>query len=81
MVPPSVCLDAVTIYREHSEGKTSTRLIAVVTCAWCGSVADGDEPPLTWVSSVEASGTRYYCERCSRENLRSIEGKLDSTWW
>ncbi|CAL9444847.1 hypothetical protein SUDANB54_02317 [Streptomyces sp. enrichment culture] len=23
----------------------------------------------------------HYCERCSRENLRAIEGRLDSQWW
>jgi len=53
----------------------------VITCAWCGTGAEADEPPLTWVSSVEDGRVRYYCERCSRENLRSIEGRLDSTWW
>ncbi|MFD6170707.1 hypothetical protein [Streptomyces coeruleorubidus] len=44
-----------------------------------GTVADG--PPLTWTWSVENGVRRCFCERCSRENLRSIEGRLDSDWW
>lgn len=24
---------------------------------------------------------RIYCDTCSREHLRAIEGKLDSGWW
>ena len=53
----------------------------MVACAWCGTVAEDGQPPLTWVASVEDGVTKYYCERCSRENLRSIEGRLDPTWW
>ncbi|MER7404424.1 hypothetical protein ABT373_18470 [Streptomyces sp. NPDC000070] len=44
-----------------------------------GTPADG--PPLTWTCSVENGVRRYFCESCSRENLRSIEGRLDSDWW
>ncbi|MGN6333220.1 MAG: hypothetical protein ACTHOD_16480 [Motilibacteraceae bacterium] len=51
------------------------------TCAHCGTAEPGESPPLTWVSSVERGAQRWYCERCARENLRSIEGKLDSEWW
>jgi hypothetical protein len=51
----------------------------MVTCARCEATAD--ELPLTWVTSAEADGLRYYCDRCARENLRSIEAKLDSEWW
>jgi hypothetical protein len=50
-----------------------------VTCAWCGATVD--ELPLTWSASVEGGVERHYCDRCSRENLRAIEGKLDSAWW
>jgi hypothetical protein len=52
-----------------------------VTCGYCGAHADGDTPPLTWTSAVENGRTKYFCESCSRENLRAIEGKLDSDWW
>jgi hypothetical protein len=23
----------------------------------------------------------YFCESCARKHLRSIEGRLDSSWW
>ncbi|GAA0192670.1 hypothetical protein AB0900_03755 [Streptomyces cellulosae] len=48
-------------------------------CARCGVRADG--PPPTWTLSVENGVRLHYCERCSRENLRAIEGRLDSQWW
>lgn len=50
-----------------------------VTCARCGTTSD--ELPLTWSSSAERGGIVYYCQTCSRENLRSIEGRLDEEWW
>lgn len=53
----------------------------MTTCAFCGSVAEGDTPPLTWTSAVEHGQTRWFCDRCSREHLRSMESKLDSEWW
>ena len=40
-----------------------------------------DEVPFTWITSVENGKRRVYCERCSRDHLRSIESKLDSEWW
>ncbi|MYS44337.1 hypothetical protein GTY23_24515 [Streptomyces sp. SID5998] len=51
----------------------------VVTCARCGAPADG--PPPTWTCSVENGVRRYFCDACSREHLRAIEGCLDSAWW
>jgi hypothetical protein len=54
---------------------------APTTCAFCGTVAPGDELPLTWTSAVENGRTRVFCDRCSREHLRAIESKLDSEWW
>jgi hypothetical protein len=52
-----------------------------VTCHLCGAAASGEQPLLTWTTAVENGRTRYFCERCSRENLRAIESKLDSEWW
>ena len=52
----------------------------VKTCDFCGREAEGAET-LTWVTSVENGRRRTYCDACSREHLRSIEGKLDSEWW
>jgi hypothetical protein len=51
------------------------------TCAYCGQQADGHELPLTWMMSVENGRQLVYCEQCARENLRSIESKLDNAWW
>ena len=65
----------------------------MVVCDFCGTPAppasseSGDDPgttdevPFTWVVSLENGRRRVYCERCSREHLRSIESKLDSEWW
>ncbi|AIS00409.1 hypothetical protein SGLAU_22285 [Streptomyces glaucescens] len=48
-------------------------------CARCGIGTDGPRP--TWTCSVENGVRQYFCDRCSRENLRAIEGRLDSAWW
>ncbi|MEU9630848.1 hypothetical protein AB0D89_29160 [Streptomyces luteogriseus] len=52
-------------------------------CARCGTSAEAQTgaPPLTWTYSVEDGARRHFCETCSRDNLRSIEGRLDSDWW
>lgn len=56
---------------------------AAVSCDRCG--ATSATVPLTWSTSVEQRGrarrTVRYCDRCSRENVRSIEGRLDEVWW
>lgn len=52
-----------------------------VSCDLCGREADSDSPPLTWTTSVENGRVKYFCESCSRKNLRAIESKLDSEWW
>jgi hypothetical protein len=30
---------------------------------------------------VSARGVTWICDTCTRTNLRSIEGKLDDSWW
>jgi len=52
-----------------------------VTCAWCGTPAPDDQLPLTWTTSLERGGLERYCERCSREQVRNLESKLDRDWW
>ncbi|MGP3999844.1 hypothetical protein [Streptomyces sp. 8N706] len=52
-----------------------------VTCFRCGARVAGPTPPVTWTCSVENGGRRYFCEHCARDNLRAIEGRLDSSWW
>jgi hypothetical protein len=51
------------------------------TCALCGLEAEGEDLPLTWVTSVENGQRLVYCDRCAREHVRSIESKLDNAWW
>jgi hypothetical protein len=40
-----------------------------------------DALPVTWSASVEGGRRMWTCGHCARENLRSIEAKLDSSWW
>jgi hypothetical protein len=51
------------------------------TCDLCGATAADAAVPLGWATSVERGRTRLYCERCAREHLRAIEGRLDRDWW
>lgn len=53
----------------------------MVTCDFCGTTSEGDDVPLTWSTATELGRFKTYCDRCSRENLRAMEGKLDSEWW
>ncbi len=48
-------------------------------CSRCGKVAEGTPP--TWTCSVENGVRRYFCDACARDNIRAIEGRLDSDWW
>ena len=56
-------------------------------CALCGrtlTVSDDEQgslAALSWVSSHERGRDVHYCPICARDNLRSIEGKLDQAWW
>jgi len=50
------------------------------TCDLCERQAEEAET-LTWTTSVENGRQRTYCDDCSRQHLRAIEGKLDSAWW
>ncbi|MGW6454596.1 hypothetical protein ACWF94_01490 [Streptomyces sp. NPDC055078] len=48
-------------------------------CSRCGRTAEGTPP--TWTCSVENGTRHYFCDDCSRANIRAIEGRLDSSWW
>jgi Zn-finger protein len=54
----------------------------LMICATCGCIPK-DEPAarLTWAFGVENGQRVWTCDDCSRKHLRSVEGKLDSTWW
>lgn len=61
-------------------GKATTQL----TCSSCGTTPADEEQGtarLTWSRSVEGGRTTWTCDRCSRDNIRSIESKLDPEWW
>ena len=51
------------------------------TCDFCGRQEADDTITLTWSTAVENGRGRTYCESCSREHLRAMEGKLDSEHW
>ena len=50
------------------------------SCGVCGTTVEG-ELPVTWSSQTSERGLTFLCERCTRDNLRSIEGRLDEAWW
>jgi hypothetical protein len=53
-----------------------------LVCATCGKTAPAEGAALiTWVRGLEDGRQVWSCEACSREHLRSIEGKLDTAWW
>jgi hypothetical protein len=51
-----------------------------VACAVCGTSVEAP-PPLTWSSATGERGTTWICDRCTRENVRAIEAKLDEEHW
>jgi hypothetical protein len=51
------------------------------TCDFCGRQESDDAATLTWTTAVEHGRLRRFCDRCSREHLRAMEGKLDSEHW
>ncbi|HKX68927.1 MAG TPA: hypothetical protein VJN29_17045 [Intrasporangium sp.] len=65
--------------------KTDTaELTPLLTCASCGTTPAPEDQAtarLTWSRSVEHGRTQWTCERCSRDNIRGIESKLDPEWW
>lgn len=53
----------------------------MVTCDFCGRQESDVSTTLTWTTSLEGGRRRVYCDTCSREHLRAMEGKLDSEHW
>ncbi|MFE6772764.1 hypothetical protein ACFVFD_27695 [Streptomyces fimicarius] len=52
-----------------------------VVCARCGTAAESDTAPPTWLCSVEDGRRLHFCEGCTRLHIRAIESRLDSLWW
>ena len=53
----------------------------MTTCDLCGRQEDDEALTLTWTTAVENGRRKVFCDTCSREHLRAMEGKLDSAWW
>lgn len=54
---------------------------APATCSRCGRVADAPGLPLEWSWATGRRGLEPLCDRCTRGNLRAIEGRLAEEWW
>ena len=68
--------------RDDSGGGRSARAAVPTTCASCGAVPEDPAPALlTWSRGIQNGREVWTCDACSRQHLRSIEGKLDSAWW
>lgn len=53
-----------------------------VVCATCGTPApDVESERFAWSLAVERGRSVWTCPRCARDNLRSIEAKLEQDWW
>jgi hypothetical protein len=53
----------------------------MATCDFCGRQEEDGAATLTWTTAVENGRHRTFCDTCSRDHLRAMEGKLDSEWW
>jgi hypothetical protein len=55
-----------------------------MVCVSCGSMPSADAggaARVEWARGIENGRPVWTCPECSRRNLRSMEGKLDSQWW
>jgi hypothetical protein len=61
--------------------------MTLLTCAVCGTTVDADADErsgmlaLAWVASHERGRDLHLCPQCARDNLRSIEAKLDTGYF
>lgn len=58
---------------------TLTRSLDLVTCSVCGR--EEVDPPPQWSTQTSESELERLCGECTREHIRSIEGRLDPRWW
>ncbi|GAA2416985.1 hypothetical protein GCM10010433_15090 [Streptomyces pulveraceus] len=71
-------MDEETQHRTRQPARSDA---AIVACALCGTAADSEAAPPTWICSVENGRHQYLCEECARTHIRAIESRLDSAWW
>ena len=64
-------------------GVSDTDHVPGAACARCGTL--GSAPPgglpAGWSLASSGRGVDGLCAACTRENVRSIEAKLDEEWW
>ena len=62
---------------------SDTRDVPGHVCARCGAfgTAPPDGLPVGWSLASSDRGVDRLCAACTRENVRSIEAKLDEEWW
>ena len=53
----------------------------VVTCSFCGTVVESDDPPITWTVGDRERQAALVLRRLLAQHLRAMESKLDSEWW
>jgi hypothetical protein len=53
------------------------------TCARCGGTAPAPPGglPAGWSLATSNRAVERLCADCTRENVRSIEARLDEDWW
>lgn len=54
-----------------------------LVCRSCGASPDGHDVAATlgWTRTVAGEQVHLHCPRCSRDNVRSMEAKLDEQYW
>jgi hypothetical protein len=51
------------------------------SCTHCATPTPTVPPPLTWSPAIRDGSRVWTCADCARENIRSIEGRLELAWW
>ncbi len=77
-IVPKMASEAAGVRATGRMSQEATKAV----CATCGRIAEDESVArLTWARGLEEGRENWTCDLCCREHLRSIEGKLDYTWW